>query len=150
MEAVGRLAGGIAHDFNNLLHVINGYAALLLRRAEPGGPQAAGLREIRDAYLGEIRTGYTCNVLLRMGADSLRDRRFSLARGQSGGEDTEFFDRMVRDGGRVAFAPQAWVDEVVPSTRAAFDWLRRRRFRFGQTHGHLIGHNHDEWELLRN
>ncbi len=90
---------------------------------------------------GEIRTGYTCNVLLNMRADSLRDRRFSLARGQSGGEDTEFFDRMVKAGGRIAFAPQAFVDEVVPSSRAAFDWLRRRRFRFGQTHGHLIGHN---------
>ncbi|MER8566677.1 glycosyltransferase [Mesorhizobium sp. M0924] len=90
---------------------------------------------------GEIRTGYTCNVLLRMSADSLRDRRFSLARGQSGGEDTEFFDRMVKAGGRIAFAPEAWVEEVVPRSRAAFDWLRRRRFRFGQTHGHLIGHD---------
>jgi succinoglycan biosynthesis protein ExoM len=90
---------------------------------------------------GEIRTGYTCNVLLRMSANSLRDRRFSLARGQSGGEDTEFFDRMVKAGGRIAFAPEAWVEEVVPRSRAAFDWLRRRRFRFGQTHGHLIGQN---------
>ncbi|ESX21706.1 MULTISPECIES: glycosyltransferase family 2 protein [unclassified Mesorhizobium] len=90
---------------------------------------------------GEIRTGYTCNVLLRMSADSLRDRRFSLARGQSGGEDTEFFNRMVKAGGRIAFAPEAWVEEVVPRSRAAFDWLRRRRFRFGQTHGHLIGHD---------
>ncbi|WP_352638360.1 glycosyltransferase family 2 protein [Mesorhizobium sp. M0674] len=90
---------------------------------------------------GEIRTGYTCNVLLRMSADSLRGRRFSLARGQSGGEDTEFFNRMVKAGGRIAFAPEAWVEEVVPRSRAAFDWLRRRRFRFGQTHGHLIGHD---------
>ncbi|CCV09767.1 glycosyltransferase family 2 protein [Mesorhizobium sp. STM 4661] len=90
---------------------------------------------------GEIRTGYTCNVLLRMGADSLKGRRFSLARGQTGGEDTEFFDQMVKAGGRIAFSPEAWVDEVVPRSRAAFDWLRRRRFRFGQTHGHLLGHN---------
>jgi len=88
---------------------------------------------------GEIRTGYTCNVLLRMTDASLRGRRFSLARGQTGGEDTEFFDAMVKAGGRIAFAPQAFVDEVVPRARAAFDWLRRRRFRFGQTHGHLIG-----------
>ncbi|MDX8506451.1 glycosyltransferase [Mesorhizobium captivum] len=88
---------------------------------------------------GEIRTGYTCNVLLKMTEDSLRNRRFSLARGQTGGEDTEFFDQMVKAGGRIAFAPQAFVDEVVPRSRAAFDWLRRRRFRFGQTHGHLIG-----------
>ncbi|RVC59295.1 glycosyltransferase family 2 protein, partial [Mesorhizobium sp. M4B.F.Ca.ET.088.02.2.1] len=81
---------------------------------------------------GEIRTGYTCNVLLRTSEASLRGRRFSLARGQTGGEDTEFFDTMVRDGGRIAFAPDALVEEVVPHARAAFDWLRRRRFRFGQ------------------
>ncbi|WP_319945957.1 glycosyltransferase family 2 protein [Mesorhizobium sp. AR07] len=90
---------------------------------------------------GEIQTGYTCNVLLRTGADSLRGRRFSLARGQTGGEDTEFFDQMHRAGGRIAFSPEAWVDEVVPRARAAFDWLGRRRFRVGQTHGHLLGQN---------
>jgi len=89
---------------------------------------------------GEIRTGYTCNVLLRTSADSLRGRRFSLARGQTGGEDTEFFDQMHKAGGRIAFSPEAWVDEVVPRARAAFDWLGRRRFRVGQTHGHLMGH----------
>lgn len=88
---------------------------------------------------GEIRTGYTCNVLLRMGSDSLLGRRFSLARGQTGGEDTEFFDQMHKAGGRIAFAPEAWVDEVVPRSRAAFEWLGRRRFRVGQTHGHLLG-----------
>ncbi|TIQ40271.1 MAG: glycosyltransferase family 2 protein, partial [Mesorhizobium sp.] len=59
---------------------------------------------------GEIRTGYTCNVLLRMTEESLRNRRFSLARGQTGGEDTEFFDHMVKAGGRIAFAPRAFVD----------------------------------------
>ncbi|MBZ9773656.1 glycosyltransferase [Mesorhizobium sp. CO1-1-8] len=88
---------------------------------------------------GEIRTGYTCNVLLQMASDSLRGRRFSLARGQTGGEDTEFFDLMYRAGGRIAFSPEAWVEEVVPRSRAAFDWLGRRRFRVGQTHGHLLG-----------
>ncbi|RVB28804.1 glycosyltransferase family 2 protein, partial [Mesorhizobium sp. M7A.F.Ca.CA.001.16.1.1] len=88
---------------------------------------------------GEIQTGYTCNVLLRMGSDSLRGRRFSLARGQTGGEDTEFFDQMHKAGGRIAFSPEAWVEEVVPRSRAAFDWLGRRRFRVGQTHGHLLG-----------
>ncbi|TIU75784.1 MAG: glycosyltransferase, partial [Mesorhizobium sp.] len=63
---------------------------------------------------GEIRTGYTCNVLLRTTDASLRGRRFSLARGQTGGEDTEFFDAMVKAGGRIAFAPQAFVEDVVP------------------------------------
>jgi succinoglycan biosynthesis protein ExoM len=90
---------------------------------------------------GEIRTGYTCNVLLRLGSESLRGRRFSLARGQTGGEDTEFFDQVHRMGGRVVFSPDAWVNEVVPRARAAFDWLGRRRFRVGQTHGRLLSQN---------
>ncbi|MBZ9703649.1 MULTISPECIES: glycosyltransferase [unclassified Mesorhizobium] len=98
---------------------------------------------------GEIRTGYTCNVLLDMGSDSLRGRRFSLARGQTGGEDTEFFDQMHKTGGTIAFSPEAWVDEVVPRTRAAFDWLGRRRFRVGQTHGHLLGRNASGIGLLK-
>jgi len=87
---------------------------------------------------GEIRTGYTCNVLLRRSAESLAGRRFSLARGRTGGEDTEFFDAVWRAGGKISFAPEAWLDEPVPASRARFDWLARRRLRVGQTHGRLL------------
>ncbi len=67
---------------------------------------------------GEIRTGYTCNVLLRMSANSVRGRRFSLARGKSGGEDTEFFHQVCNLGGRITFADDAWVEEpVTPPVR---------------------------------
>src|SRR5690606_29866912 len=59
-------------------------------------------------------------------------------RGQTGGEDTEFFDRVFRDGGRIAFAPEAWVEEIVPGDRASVAWLAKRRFRSGQTHGSLL------------
>jgi succinoglycan biosynthesis protein ExoM len=87
---------------------------------------------------GEIHTGYTCNVLLRMDAKSISGRRFSLARGQTGGEDTEFFDHVHKAGGLIAYAAKAWVDELVPPARATFGWLGRRRYRVGQTHGHLL------------
>jgi succinoglycan biosynthesis protein ExoM len=90
---------------------------------------------------GEIRTGYTCNVLLRTDARSISGRRFSLARGQTGGEDTEFFDHVHRAGGLIAYASEAWADEPVPSARATFGWLGRRRYRVGQTHGHLLRSN---------
>lgn len=85
-----------------------------------------------------IVTGYTCNALLRLATPSLAGRRFSLALGRSGGEDTEFFTQMHRMGGKIAYAPAAWVQEPVPAKRAAFSWLAKRKFRFGQTHGHLI------------
>jgi succinoglycan biosynthesis protein ExoM len=87
---------------------------------------------------GEIRTGYTCNVLMRKSAKSIAGIRFSLARGQTGGEDTEFFDRVFGMGGRIAFAPEAFVEEIVPPGRSSFDWLARRRLRVGQTHGRLL------------
>lgn len=87
---------------------------------------------------GEIRTGYTCNALLRLEAPSLAGRRFKLALGKSGGEDTDYFTGMHRAGGSIAFAPEAWVFEPVPEGRASLSWLAKRRFRSGQTHGRLI------------
>jgi len=90
---------------------------------------------------GEIRTGYTCNALLKRNAPSLAGRRFKLALGKSGGEDTDFFTGMHRAGGRIAFAPKAWLHEPVPEGRASLSWLAKRRFRSGQTHGRLLAEN---------
>lgn len=87
---------------------------------------------------GEIRTGYTCNVLLRRSAPSLVGRRFNVALGRTGGEDTEFFTHMHEAGGRIAFAADALVEEPVPGKRATFSWLAKRRFRMGQTHGRML------------
>ncbi|MBB6484475.1 glycosyltransferase [Rhizobium lusitanum] len=87
---------------------------------------------------GEIRTGYTCNVLLRRSAPSLVGRRFNIALGRTGGEDTEFFSHMHQAGGRIAYAEDALVQEPVPSKRATVAWLAKRRFRMGQTHGRML------------
>ncbi|WP_026615129.1 glycosyltransferase family 2 protein [Ensifer aridi] len=87
---------------------------------------------------GEIRTGYTCNALLKREAPALLGRRFKLTLGKSGGEDTDFFTGMHGAGGSIAFAPEAWVHEPVPQQRASLSWLLKRRFRSGQTHGRLL------------
>jgi succinoglycan biosynthesis protein ExoM len=87
---------------------------------------------------GEIRTGYTCNLLLRRTSPRLAGRCFNLALGRTGGEDTEYLGRLHEAGGRIAFAPAALVFEPVPAERARFAWLARRRFRMGQTHGRIL------------
>lgn len=92
---------------------------------------------------GEIRTGYTCNVLMRLAAPSIAGRRFDLALGRSGGEDTAFFGAVHGAGGRIAFADDAWIHEPVPAARARFSWLASRRLRMGQTHGRLLAERHE-------
>lgn len=81
---------------------------------------------------GAIRTGYTCNVLLRLPA--FAGLRFDPALGRSGGEDDMFFAGAVRRGATIAYAPAAVVDDPVPAARLALGWLWRRSFRNGQTY----------------
>ncbi|MDQ0322511.1 succinoglycan biosynthesis protein ExoM [Pararhizobium capsulatum DSM 1112] len=105
----------------------------------PGWMKHADIHSTRPVWIsGEICTGYTCNVLLDLKTKPLAGRRFSLALGKSGGEDTEFFSLVKLAGGRFAFSADAWVYEPVPDNRATLSWLARRRFRMGQTHGRLL------------
>ncbi|MGL4237195.1 glycosyltransferase family 2 protein [Tabrizicola sp.] len=87
---------------------------------------------------GLVREAYTSNVLLDLAVPALRQLRFDPARGKTGGEDTAFFRALKSAGGRIAFAPDAVVQETVPAERAVLRWLLRRRYRMGQTHGSLI------------
>jgi succinoglycan biosynthesis protein ExoM len=86
---------------------------------------------------GTIRTGYTCNVLIRW-SEPFRALRFDERLGKSGGEDTAFFYALTALGGTIDYAPEAIVEEPVPAVRATMAWLVRRKLRFGQTHGMLL------------
>jgi succinoglycan biosynthesis protein ExoM len=91
---------------------------------------------------GEIRTGYTTNALIHRTHPAVEGKSFDLALGKSGGEDTDFFDRVYRDGGRFISVPTAIVEEILTPDRQDLGWFLRRRFRSGQTHGRLIArHN---------
>lgn len=87
---------------------------------------------------GRILTGYAGNVLIDTDAPALRGRRFRLDLGRSGGEDTDFFHRVVRAGARIAHAPDAVARERVPPERATVRWLAARRFRSGQSHALVL------------
>ena len=64
--------------------------------------------------------------------------RFRLELGKTGGEDTLFFTGIQKAGGKIDYAPDALITEIVPKNRANFMWLFKRRFRSGQTHGVLL------------
>ncbi len=90
-----------------------------------------------DLY-GRPIAGHSCNIVMDLQAPALCGRRFDLDRGRSGGEDTAFFAAARRDGARLDVAPDACLDEPVHPSRARLDWLLRRRYRMGQTHGGLL------------
>jgi succinoglycan biosynthesis protein ExoM len=118
--------------------------------AAPGWMRRGDFHSTLPVFVGaQIRTGYSCNVLLRRASPHIAGRRFSLAAGQTGGEDTEYFTQMVEAGGRMAYAPRALVIEPVPQARARFSWLAKRRFRSGQTHGRLLGRERAAAGLFR-
>lgn len=87
---------------------------------------------------GQIITGYTCNVLFNRTAKSIAGLRFRADLGRTGGEDTVFFSTIYKAGGRISYAPEALVTEVVPANRANLLWLVKRRYRSGQTHALLL------------
>lgn len=87
---------------------------------------------------GRPIAGHSCNVIMDLASKPLAGRRFDLARGVSGGEDTAFFRDAMEDGARLAFAPLATLDEPVAPSRTTMVWLLKRRFRMGQTHGGLL------------
>lgn len=84
---------------------------------------------------GEVLTGHTCNALLAWRGGRFQKERFLLEKGRSGGEDTEFFFRLWRAGARFGICENALVHENVDAARLNFDWVRRRKFRAGQTYG---------------
>ncbi|WP_135450045.1 glycosyltransferase family 2 protein [Tabrizicola caldifontis] len=108
----------------------------------PGAPawmRKAGLHDVVPVIRpdGRILTGYTGNVILRLGSGRLRDRRFDPAYGRTGGEDDVFFHGLVRDGGTIGYAPAAVAFEDIPEGREKLGFLLRRNFRAGQTFGRI-------------
>lgn len=90
--------------------------------------------------LGWARTG---NVLIARGVlgDEPFDPRFDLA----GGEDTHLFMRIGLAGGRITWADDAVVTDLVPADRVNTRWLLRREYRRGNTLSVCLRDLTDTW-----
>lgn len=81
--------------------------------------------------------GHSGNVLIRTKGTGWSGLRFDPDLGRSGGEDTAFFEALRAHGARFAYEPEATAREDASPDRLNFDWLWRRRIRYGQTHARL-------------
>jgi succinoglycan biosynthesis protein ExoM len=111
----------------------------LYRPEAPAWLHKARIHDVVPVVLsdGRIHTGYTGNLILRLDSPPVRGRRFDLAFGRTGGEDDVFLSGLVRDGGRIEYAPEAIAHEDVPAPREKLSFLMRRSFRSGQTFGRI-------------
>lgn len=86
---------------------------------------------------GEVRTGHTCNALVDMRRPATRALRFDLAKGRTGGEDTDYFHRLWASGGTMGICEGAQVFEEVAPGRMERGWLIRRSFNSGHIFGEI-------------
>jgi len=88
---------------------------------------------------GEVLvTGYSGNSFFNTQHPAIKDRRFNLLRGRTGGEDTEFFHECYRDGARLGYVADAEASEPVPEDRLNLAWLKKTRYRSGVTFGKVV------------
>lgn len=87
---------------------------------------------------GDALTG---NALLRAAFLKAQNLRFDLAFNETGGEDTDFFRRLLDRGGVVVSSRQAVVHELVPRDRVTPEYLARRAVRQGEVHARIT-HRH--------
>lgn len=92
---------------------------------------------------GELRFGYSGNVLLSSTLLLKTGVRFDSRFDRSGGEDQHFFMSLMAMGSRIVTSRDAIVFETIPASRLSFHELMRRRYRIGATLTLA-------WRLLRN
>ena len=99
----------------------------------PEWVEAGGFFERKIYHSGKTAEWEDCrtgNLLLNkdtLKGDSLFDKRYGL----TGGEDTDFFKRMMEKGHSFVWCDNARAYERIPVKRATFNWLLKRELRRG-------------------
>jgi succinoglycan biosynthesis protein ExoM len=91
----------------------------------PGLDAGRSVHATRPVHVrGEIRTGYTCNVLIDRARPEIRPCA-SIPDWAEAAARTAIISRVVLMGGRIDYAPDALVTEPVARERLSFSWLAR-------------------------
>jgi succinoglycan biosynthesis protein ExoM len=90
---------------------------------------------------GHIPGGGTGNCVLRSATTLKGPAPFDPAFGRTGGEDTDFLQRLGQRGAMTVFSAQAWMTEFVPANRNTPEYLARRRYRASQRYVRIAVQN---------
>ncbi len=85
-----------------------------------------------------LKKGATSNAMLKAHWVKNEGFRFDAEFGKSGGEDTDFFHRISRAGGKLVFDNAAVVSETVEEHRLNLEYLKKQNVRIGQTHWNYL------------
>lgn len=85
-----------------------------------------------------LKKGATSNALLRASWVKQKGFQFDPRFGKSGGEDTDFFHRIYKAGGKLVYTNDAVVSETVESHRLNMSYLKKQNVRIGQTHWNYL------------
>jgi len=90
----------------------------------------------KESYAHESlqKKGSTSNALLKASWVVERSILFDPIFGKSGGEDTDFFHRIYKAGGKLIYDANATVEETVEQERLNFEYIKKKNIRIGQTH----------------
>lgn len=93
----------------------------------------------------EPGAGGTGNVLLDLHAVSRARVQFDVSYGISGGEDTDFFQRLAAAGLSAVWCDEAEAHEHVQPHRVRIGWLVRRAFAGGHSYARIFDRLHGSW-----
>jgi succinoglycan biosynthesis protein ExoM len=116
----------------------------------PAWLNAIGLYELGPYRQGEpLAFASTNNALVCWSFVETHDLRFDGRFNRTGGEDEEFFTRLLERGGTIVASADALVIDRIPKNRMSVGWLMRRSHRMGNTLGRIaILHNRKKAERL--
>lgn len=81
----------------------------------------------------------TNNVLVKRSTlEELESPRFDISFSETGGSDSELFNRMVKTGAVIVWCDEAIVSELVPHWRMTREWVSKRAERTGNVRARLL------------
>jgi succinoglycan biosynthesis protein ExoM len=119
-------------DFN--ADVVLGPVLPVFDEKAPGWIIRGGFLERPRFRTGTIRnSGAAGNAAVKRFVFSEFEQPFDPSYGLSGGEDHDFFDKIIRKGGKLVWCDSAIAHEHVPASRLTVKFLVLRAFRGGQS-----------------